>query len=86
MIKGIKFPLRITEYPDMEGACKDHWVQLLTPHKRIYKLDFSPKSTVQMLLEHRETWGHNHVLGVGFFSALFPNLYHTLKTVTDTLN
>lgn len=72
----------MTEYPEMEWTCEDHWVQLLTLHKAIYKLDFSPKSMYKCFLSTEKK--HNHVLGVGFCSALSPNLY-MLKTVTDTL-
>lgn len=79
MLKSRKFPLKITGCPKLEGTCEDHWVQFLTLRKAIYKLDFTPKSIVQMFLEHRETWRRDHFLGVGLFQCFIPKFVWYVK-------
>lgn len=74
--------LRIVEYPELEGAHKDHWIQLLAPHR-------TPKNqsiclrVIQMLLELCQAQCHdcflrepvsvaNHPLGEKPFPDVQP--------------
>jgi len=38
-------------HPDLEGTCKDHWVQLLALHRTSQQSDHMSESIIQMLLE-----------------------------------
>ena len=42
---------KITEYPNLEGTLKDHWVQLQAPHRTTQNSNPVSESTVQALLE-----------------------------------
>ena len=61
---------RMTEHPKLEGANKDHGVQLLAPHRITQKSDFMSESVVQMLLQ---LWQ----LGAMILESLF-HAYHPL--------
>lgn len=48
-----------SEYPKLQGARKDHWVQLLAPNRSTQKSDWEwcPNASWTS-----EAWGHNHCL------------------------
>lgn len=43
-------------HPELEGICKDYWVQLPAPQKTTQKSDPMTESAVQMLLEPWQLW------------------------------
>ena len=54
---------RITEQPKLEGTHKDHWVQLLAPHRTTQKSNYLSESSVQMLLELQQLGAMPTALG-----------------------
>lgn len=54
---------RITEYREVEGTNKDHWVQLLSPHRNTQNFNAISKSIVQTLREIQQAWDHDHCPG-----------------------
>jgi len=57
---ALKYVHRITENPKWEGIHKDHWVQLLPPHRTTQKSGRMSKCAVQMLHELCQAQCHNH--------------------------
>ena len=48
---GLHLFYRIIEYPELEGAHKNHEVRLVAPHGTTQKSDHVSESSVEMLLE-----------------------------------
>lgn len=46
-----------------KGTRRDHWVQLLAPHKNTQKSNCMAESIVQMFLKLQQAWFHDYISG-----------------------
>lgn len=58
-----EFNKRIIEYPKSEWTHKDHWLQVLAPHRTIQNSNQMSESVVQTLLELQQVQRHDHFPG-----------------------